>query len=102
MKILLLSLISFSLAQTTSTQCVSEQEGRYHQQMEKLITELSQFKIESSDFEKKRENLLLQLQSQQEVCGLAAVDETKSSRAPASLDSSAVEYEEIEPSDVAE
>lgn len=100
MKVLLLSLISFSLAQNTSTQCASEHEGKYHQKMEKLITELSQFKIESSDFEKKRELLVLQLQTQQEICRRERI-EPSAVRAPASVVDS-VEYEEIEPSDVAE
>ena len=100
MKILLLSLISFSLAQTSNQQCGTEQEAQYHRQMEKLITDLSRFKIETSDFEKKREELLLQQKTQEDFCRLVKVVEP-SSRAPASL-SGVLEYEEIEPSDVAE
>lgn len=100
MKVLLLSFISFSLAQTTQTQCLSEQEGLYHQQMEKLITDLSRFKIESKDFENKRAQLFQQLQAEQESCDVALIEE-KASRVPASVEN-VIDYEEIEPSDVAE
>lgn len=90
MRFFLLWTTSLSLGLASEQGCRNNVQDTYHWQMERLISQLSTFKIDAPTFEQRRAQILEQLNTSEKDCHISQEKEAKESqfkvsRHPASL-----------------